>query len=241
MKKKIIIAIICLIIAAVTVFFVYTFYYTRGDTIATLSLNSSETVNCKRITKGYFFDGPGDKNCLIFYPGERIEYTAYGPLMHELAKQGYDVILLNVPFNLAIFDIDRANTYIDNEKYDYENWYVGGHSLGGYAASAYAASHADKIKGVVVLGAVPADSKIDDSLTEVIIYGSNDKLLDTAKLESIKSKFSSNTVLEVIDGGNHAQFGSYGIQNGDGEAKIKASEQVSKTVSIIVKAFKDKK
>lgn len=38
----------------------------------------------------------------------------------------------------------------------------------------------------------------------------------------------------VIEGGNHAGFGSYGAQSGDGTASISAEEQWEQTVSYIL-------
>ena len=37
----------------------------------------------------------------------------------------------------------------------------------------------------------------------------------------------------VIEGGNHAQFGSYGLQKGDGEAALTAEEQQDRTLRAI--------
>lgn len=38
---------------------------------------------------------------------------------------------------------------------------------------------------------------------------------------------------DVIDGGNHAQFASYGVQKGDGTATISPDTQVHETSEII--------
>lgn len=37
----------------------------------------------------------------------------------------------------------------------------------------------------------------------------------------------------VIKGGNHAQFGSYGVQQGDGVATISGDDQINRTVALI--------
>ena len=41
----------------------------------------------------------------------------------------------------------------------------------------------------------------------------------------------------VIDGGNHAQFGSYGFQPGDHEASISPQEQRAQTVNATIEFF----
>ena len=42
----------------------------------------------------------------------------------------------------------------------------------------------------------------------------------------------------MIKGGNHAQFGSYGVQKGDGKAVISASEQLEEAVRLTMEAIR---
>lgn len=42
-----------------------------------------------------------------------------------------------------------------------------------------------------------------------------------------------------IKGGNHAQFGDYGVQKGDGVASISRGEQQNQTVEAIYKMIRD--
>lgn len=44
----------------------------------------------------------------IFYPGGKVEYTAYSPLMLALAEQNILCVLLEMPFNLAVLDSSAA-------------------------------------------------------------------------------------------------------------------------------------
>ena len=52
-------------------------------------------------------------------------------------------------------------------------------------------------------------------------------LRQVADLEKVKStdKIPENAKFVAIEGGNHAQFGSYGAQKGDGDATISENEQ----------------
>ena len=45
----------------------------------------------------------------IFYPGGKVEAAAYEPLMVTCAEQGILSILVEMPFNLAVFDINAAD------------------------------------------------------------------------------------------------------------------------------------
>ena len=46
---------------------------------------------------------------LIFYPGGKVEYTAYLPLMESLAQKGILCVLVRMPFNLAVLDVNAAD------------------------------------------------------------------------------------------------------------------------------------
>ena len=46
---------------------------------------------------------------LIFYPGGKVEYTAYIPLMQSLSEKGILCVLVEMPFNLAVFDMNGAD------------------------------------------------------------------------------------------------------------------------------------
>ena len=45
----------------------------------------------------------------VFYPGGKVEYTAYQPLMAACSQQGILCILMEMPFNLAVLDINAAD------------------------------------------------------------------------------------------------------------------------------------
>ena len=49
-----------------------------------------------------------------------------------------------------------------------------------------------------------------------------------------RSNVPANAEEFVIEGGNHAQFGSYGKQKGDGESSITGEAQIAITVDVIV-------
>ena len=173
------------------------------------------------------FDGPGTGSALIFYPGGKVEYSAYAPLMSRLAESGIDCFLVDMPVNLAFFGVDKADEIIETN--DYNKWFIGGHSLGGVAAAMYAADH--DLDGLILLASYPTD-EIDEPVLSV--YGSEDGVLDMEKYEEAKELLPEDSSEVVIAGGNHAQFGDYGEQDGDGVATITADEQQDATVNAIL-------
>lgn len=197
-------------------------------------MRSDQTVAVSQEEYGWFFDGPGDENALIFYPGGKVEETAYAPLSRRLSEEGMDVFLLKVPFHLAILSISKAGPVIG--AYDYRRWYIGGHSLGGVCAGYYAAAHSDLLDGIVFLASYPA-KPLHDDLDTVMIRGSMDRVLNIQKYEENRDNAGDDCAEYVIEGGNHAQFGSYGPQKGDGESSISAQQQTEETVQDILASF----
>jgi dienelactone hydrolase len=162
----------------------------------------------------------------ILYPGGHVDHRSYAPIAQELASHGYMVSIVRMPLSLAVFGIDRADEVISAYP-DMRYWVIGGHSLGGSMAAAYARSHSDKVQGVAFWASYPATSD-DLSITDLkglSTYGSNDQILDRDNFNNTVSLLPHGTIMQVITGGNHAQFGNYGVQQGDGTATISAADQ----------------
>jgi pimeloyl-ACP methyl ester carboxylesterase len=111
---------------------------------------------------------------------------------------------------------------------------VGGHSLGGVAASSYVSKHLDDIAGLVIWASYPGDDSLKDTnIKAMTIYGTNNMEGDT-QINISRSRLPDSAQFITIEGGNHAQFGSYGPQAGDRAADISAEEQWAQTVAATV-------
>ena len=219
------------LILAGTAFLFYTEQYYHADKSAYYALESDETVKVMQTEYGWLFDGPSKSDAAIFYPGGKVEETAYAPLLHCLAGQGMDACLVKMPFRLAVFGANKANSVM--KQYDYKNWYIGGHSLGGAMAADYASKHGSEFRGVYMLAAYPA-KPLDEQTAAIIIYGSEDGVLNMERMTKAKQYLPDGSKEYVIKGGNHAQFGNYGKQEGDGAADISSYEQQHRTVELIL-------
>ena len=167
---------------------------------------------------------------LIFYPGGKVECDAYVPLMVALAERGILCVLVEMPFNLAVFGVNRADGITDSISY-IDNWYIGGHSLGGSMAGSYLSKNADAFDGLVLLGSYStADVKSERVLS---VFGSEDTVMNSEKYERYRSNLPADLTEYIIDGGCHAYFGMYGEQEGDGKASITPAEQIAITAEII--------
>lgn len=232
MKKKILIIIFALLAVLIgfCIWYVNDYYHVTDKDAA---LASTDIVTVSATDFGYSFDGPGEDNALIFYPGAKVEDLAYADLLKRIAAEGVDCYLVNMPCNLAFFGINKANDIID--AYSYEHWYLAGHSLGGAMAASYAANNSDKLDGLIFLAAYSTNDLSDSDLKILSIYGSEDKVVKMEKIEQGRELMPSDYEEVQIDGGNHAGFGDYGEQSGDGTATISDDEQRSLTVSSIMK------
>ncbi len=169
----------------------------------------------------------------IIYPGGKVEPEAYTPLAKQISDLGYIAVVAEFTFNLGIMDTDAADDII--EEYDYiEEWIIVGHSLGGTAASIYADEHDDKINSVVFLGSYAYKDLSDNNLKTITITGSNDLVLDREAYDECLNNYPEGTEHFTIEGGNHAYYGNYGKQKGDGEATITNNEQQQQVINYIV-------
>lgn len=191
-------------------------------------LTSTDEIKVQDFDNGILFDGPGEKEALIFYPGAKVATEAYAPLMYKLAENGIDGFLVNMPCHMAFFGMNRAEKIM--EEYDYDTWYLGGHSLGGAMIASVAAEHTGQVDGLLLLAAYTTKDLSKSDMKVITIYGSEDGVLNMDKIKEGRKLLPEGSVEKCIEGGNHAQFGSYGEQKGDGEAKISGEEQIEETV-----------
>lgn len=173
---------------------------------------------------------------LIFYPGGLVDPAAYAPYAKDIAAAGYLVAILPMPLNLAILGAGQANEVIEAYP-EIDNWAVGGHSLGGVTAAQFIKDNPWAADGLVLWGAYPAAGS-DVScrvLDAVSIYGTRDGLSTPEEILASQPLLPPETTYVAIEGGNHAQFGWYGEQNGDLPAEISHLEQQAQTVTATVK------
>ena len=236
LKKKVrpLAAAAALLLTAALGFLLYASVYYHADETALSALRPDGSVSVSRTDYGYWFDGPAEDAALIFYPGGKVEAEAYAPLLHRLATGGLDVCLVRMPLRFAFLGKDRASAVM--EAHGYEHWYVGGHSLGGAVAALYAADNAEALDGLVLCAAYPT-KPLDPSLTEVSLVGSEDGVLAHDKLEAGRAFAPPRCREFVLEGGNHALFGSYGPQRGDGEALLTPEEQWDESARDILEAL----
>ena len=225
---------ICLLIL-VSGFFIYVSSYYKANSFALESLESDSLVQVKEDGDIVFEPVANAKNIgFIFYPGAKVEPSAYASMAKEIASNGYTTIIAKMNFNLAILSPNRADNIMSNYK-DIDTWVIGGHSLGGVMASNYALEN-DRIEGLVLLASYPQDkTNLTDTPIKVLsLWGSNDQIADLNKVKDAKYIMPGDAEFIEIKGGNHGGFGDYGHQEGDGESSITNKQQMMDTSNYII-------
>jgi predicted alpha/beta-hydrolase family hydrolase len=169
---------------------------------------------------------------LALYPGGRVDPRAYAPVARAVARQGYLVVIVPMPLNLAVLAPDRAAKGMAAFP-QIDRWVVGGHSLGGAMAARFAYQNPDLVQGLVLWAAYPVstDDLSGKALAVTSISGTRDGLATPDDIAASRPLLPPDTVWVPIEGGNHAQFGWYGPQSGDGTATISREQQQEQVVA----------
>lgn len=193
---------------------------------ALAAMNSDGAVTVTESAAQIVMTPTGDVSQLgvFFQPGAKVEARAYAAVLRPLAESGYTVVIPKQPLGIAFLSLPA----FDSARPSYPEitrWVVGGHSLGGTVA-AMEADGADEDSvapavGLMFFASYPAGD-ISASLTASVasISGSQDGLSTPAKIDASRVDLPDDGAFTQIEGADHAQFGSYGPQPGDGVATI---------------------
>ena len=171
---------------------------------------------------------------LILVPGGKVPPAAYAPAARAIAAaSGALVEIVEVPFNLAVLDIDAPARVIAREP-GIRVWAVGGHSLGGAMAAQFAASHPGTLAGLVFWASYSAADLSTTSLRVLSIHGSLDAGAATFTGPAARAKLPADVTDVVVDGGNHEGMGWYTGQPNDPPARISRADQTARVVAATV-------
>ena len=171
----------------------------------------------------------------VFYPGGLVDADAYAPLMQRLADGGLLAVTVPMPLELAVLGIGRAASVIEAFP-QVDTWVIGGHSLGGAMAAEFVKGNPAAVDGIAFLASYPAEGTDLSALpiAAVSTYGTENGLTQPEGFEASMARLPPGSALVVIEGGNHAGFGHYGPQAGDGTATIDREEQQRQTAETLL-------
>jgi predicted esterase len=210
------------IAAAVVAFVVWARDASRAEPIAyTFALENPSVVI---ETHGAFITiRPASKRPaigLLFYPGARVSPEAYVAKLSAISTAAKIQISIGRPrLNLAVFSITQADE-MRGALAGVTRWYIGGHSLGGAMACHYASWYPERLEGVLLFGTYCGSDISKSTLRVLSITGENDGVMPPDKISQARSQMPAGARMIQVPGMNHAQFGNYGPQAGDGTAAI---------------------
>lgn len=179
-------------------------------------------------------DGDGSV-LLVLYPGGLVRPQAYEWLGRALAAHGVQTVIPEFFADLAVTGKDRADALIDRYAAG-RPVVLAGHSLGGAMAADYAARNGDRLAGLVLLAAYPAEG-VDlsgNSFGALSLLAEHDTVASADKVREGVSREGPGSRLEVIPGAVHAFFGRYGPQAGDGVPTVNRADAEAAIVEKIV-------
>jgi len=195
-------------------------------------------------TKDYLLLEPFQESieeAILFIPGGLVDPHAYIPTFKAfVVEHRMKVLILKVRSNLAIFNINQASRV--RKSFEDNKWLIGGHSLGGVVAAMEVGANENDYEGLFLLGSYSSTDINNWDEPVFSILAENDGLTEQSSVETNAENLPEGifidalalgdlgdshgkTIYYTIKGGNHAQFGTYGFQNGDGMATISAETQ----------------
>ncbi|TBN58564.1 alpha/beta hydrolase [Glaciihabitans arcticus] len=186
----------------------------RNDDVVVTSTDQSIVLSPKSggITTG-----------LVFIPGAKVDpYSYMFTLSGVVVERGITVVITKPALNLAFFDLHSFDDYAADAP-GIDRWFVGGHSLGGVRACQLAGegdSADSNLVGLVLFGSYCANDLSNTDLNVLSLAASNDGLSSANKISDAAGLLPRDARFIELEGANHASFGDYGVQPGDGEAEI---------------------
>jgi hypothetical protein len=100
-------------------------------------------------------------------------------------------------------------------------------------AASYIAEHAEHFDGLILLASYSTADLSGSDLEVLSIYGTEDAVMNREKYTQYSVNLPEGFTELIIQGGNHAGFGIYGAQEGDGTARITSEEQIRLTAKAV--------
>lgn len=193
------------------------------------ALTSSTTVT---VTQGDFIEFKPNATStigIIFYPGGKTTASTFAPLMRQFAEQGFYAVITPMPLKTAFLGIDKANAVIAQNP-SIKHWYIAGHSLGGVAAAEYVKAAPQSVIGLLLWASYPGSDISKLTLAVHSLSADNDLQSTPEKIALNKAKLPTQTVYQVLENGNHWQYGHYQNKLNEQQNLLSRAEQQQQIV-----------
>ncbi len=216
-------AIVAIVLLIVVAFLAYANIVLRGDRAAAIEAWTNPAISVTSTDHSIVMapTGAASGTGLVFIPGAKVDPYAYLYKLSGIVESGVTVVITKPTLNLAFFDQRPLSTFTADAPAVAE-WYVGGHSLGGVRACMLA--DAPDVAGLVLFGSYCANDLSASGLPVLSLSASADLLSTAEKIADAATELPDDAIFTEIAGANHASFGDYGAQSGDGVASLTSLE-----------------
>ncbi len=210
------------LLAVVMIFLAWAHAVAQGERPATMAAFGDERIRIETVAEGILMTPETEAADVgvIMIPGARVDPYAYmDKLRDAVVESSAPILIVRPAINLAIADPRDLGALIGDVDAA-ERWVVAGHSLGGTRACLVAAgaeeSGDDRLAGLLLLGSYCANDLSATDLPVLSVGAENDGLSTPEEIAARADALPASTRFVEIPGANHASFGDYGVQAGDG-------------------------
>jgi pimeloyl-ACP methyl ester carboxylesterase len=169
---------------------------------------------------------------VLYFPGAKVDPYCYIYPLADVAASGVTVVIMKPLMNMALLD-QRDMEALTAIAPEVENWTLAGHSLGGVRACMLA-SH-PSVTSLVLFASYCATDISAGDLEVILVTGDQDGLIEPQALKDSLPLLPPGRVTErVLVGANHASFGTYGAQPGDGVATLTPAQMRDLMTAILL-------
>jgi hypothetical protein len=150
------------------------------------------------------------EKAFIFYPGGDCDERGYAEPLRQIAEAGYLVVLVPMPFYLAVLAPNKAEKVLATFP-DIEKWAIGGHSLGGAMAARYVYTHPGEIDGLLLWDAYPPETDDISSrdLAVRLVHRADASGVPPDYYNKFLPNLPSDLELAPVVGASHINFGHF--------------------------------
>jgi hypothetical protein len=196
---------------------------------ATLEVFRDDRVTLEVISGSLVLAPNGDASPagVLYVPGARVDPYSYLHPLVDVAASGVTVVIIDPLFNMALLD-QRTLDELVAVAPSIETWTLAGHSLGGVRACMLADD--SRVTGLVLFASYCANDISDLGIPVLQVLASDDGLIDISAVNEARGLLPTSVTTTTMEGANHASFGTYGQQPGDGVATL-SRQQVRESVT----------
>jgi len=169
---------------------------------------------------------------VLYFPGARVDPHSYLYPLADVAASGVTVVIMKPLMNMALFDQRDLDTLTQFTP-AVTSWTLAGHSLGGVRACMLADDA--RVTSLVLFASYCANDLSSAQLDVALVTGDQDGLIDSEALtQSLAFLPAGRFEPIIIEGANHASFGTYGAQPGDGPAVVQQGDMRERITEILL-------